>query len=132
MGRPRTPSNVLALRGAHKKHPERARERANEPEASGDIGPAPESLSPEAKACWDEIVRVAHAGTLSSGDRLVVEYGAQLLATLRAAKWDVPSALLARWEGFLSKLGMTPADRSRVSVGKPKEEADPLDEFAAG
>lgn len=131
MPKPRTPTNVLALRGAFKKHPERKGERADEPAADGDIGDPPKTLSPAAAACWREIVGLAHAGTLSRGDRLIVEHGAQLLAQLRADDWKVHPTLLIRWEGFLGRLGMTPSDRSKVQVRKPAPSADPLDEFTA-
>lgn len=132
MARPRTPSNVLDMRGSFKKHPDRARERAGEPEATDDIGDPPDWFSPEQDACWREIVALAHAGTLSQADRLIVEHGANLLAQLRASDWEVHPTLLIRWEGFLAKLGMTPSDRSKVSAAlKPKANADPLDEFAS-
>jgi hypothetical protein len=73
---------------------------------------------------------LAHRGTLSRNDRLIVEHGAQLLAELRRENWKVNPALMIRWEGVLAKLGMTPADRSRVSVRKQAADANPLDEFA--
>jgi hypothetical protein len=66
---------------------------------------------------------------LAQADRLIIEHGAQLLAELRACQWKVHPTLLIRWESFLGKLGLTPADRSKVQVGKPKPDADPLDEF---
>lgn len=131
MGRPRTPSNVLALRGSFKNHPERAADRAGEPDADDDIGDPPDWFSAEEFMCWVEITAIAHPGTLSHGDRLIVEHGAQLLATLRANRWQVHPTLLIRWEAFLSKLGLTPADRSRVKVRKAAPDADPLDEFEA-
>jgi hypothetical protein len=132
MARPRTPTNVLELRGSLKKHPDRARERENEPDATDEIGDPPDWFSPEQDACWREIVSLAHPGTLSQADRLIVEHGAHLLAELRAEQWKVHPTLLIRWEGFLAKLGMTPSDRSKVSSTlKGKPSADPLDEFAA-
>lgn len=122
---------MLALRGSFKKNPDRGRARDDEPVPDGDIGEPPEWLSAERASCWREIVSLAHAGTLSRGDRLIVEHGAQLLSQLRADDWQVHPTLLIRWEGFLSKLGMTPADRSKVAVKvRPKDHADPLDEFA--
>lgn len=130
MGRPRTPSNVLALRGAFKNHPERKAERAAEPQVVDEIGDPPDWFTSEEFMCWHEIVAIAHPGTLSHGDRLIVEHGAQLLAMLRASRWQVHPTMLIRWESFLSKLGLTPADRSRVQVRKAAPDADPLDEFA--
>ena len=131
MAKPRTPTNVLELRGAFKKDPKRGAARVDEPEATDDIGDPPEWFSPEADACWREIVALAHAGTLSQADRLVVEHGSQLLAKLRGEDWEVHPTLLVRWEAFLGKLGMTPADRSKVSAKKAPPNADPLDEFQA-
>lgn len=131
MPKPRAPTNVLALRGAFKTNPARGRARAAEPPPDGEIGDPPDHLSVEARACWVEIVGLAHAGTLCRGDRLIVEHGAQLLAQLRADDWKVHPTLLVRWEGFLGRLGLTPSDRSKVSVRKGKPDADPLDEFAS-
>jgi len=131
MARPRKPSNVLELNGAFKRNPDRGRARADEPAPTDAIGDPPDWLSPEVNACWREIVALAHPGTLSQADRLIIEHGAQLLATLRGEQWQVHPTLMVRWESFLGKLGLTPADRSKVSVAKPKPDADPLDEFAA-
>jgi hypothetical protein len=129
-GRPRYPTNVLNLRGAFKKHPERKAERENEPDPIGEIGNPPDHCPAEVAACWREIVGIAHKGTLCAGDRLVLEHGARILAHLRRNAWDVNPAILVRWECFLGKLGMTPSDRSKVQVIKGHvKEADPLDEF---
>lgn len=125
----RKPTNVLELNGAFKHNPSRALDRQDEPEVVGDIGDPPEHLSPEAAACWREIVSLAHEGTLGAGDRLVMEHGAQLLAQLRLANWDVHPTLLLRYEAFLGKLGLTPADRSKVKAPKKKAAANPLDRF---
>ena len=40
-------------------------------------------------------------------------------------------ARLGNQVAFLGKLGLTPADRSKVSAAKPKPNANPLDEFKA-
>jgi phage terminase small subunit len=133
MGRPRLPTNVLDARGAFKKDPQRAVARADEPKpAEGDeIGEPPDWFGPEQFMCWQEIVTLAHGGTLSSADRLIVEHGAQLLAMLRAEQWRVHPTIMIRWETVLAKLGMTPSDRSKVAARKAAPNADPLDEFAA-
>lgn len=124
----RKPTSVLALTGSHRHNPARARARANEPQPTGEIGEPPETLSELERTCWCEIVAMAHPGTLCASDRLFVEHGAHLLALLRAKSWQVPAVMLVRWEAFLSKLGLTPADRSRVSA-VPPHQPSPLDEF---
>lgn len=133
MARPRLPTNVLDARGSFRKHPERAADRKSEPLPAEDdeIGEPPDWFGPEQFICWHEIVTLAHEGTLSSADRLIIEHGAQLLAMLRAEQWRVHPTIMIRWEAVLAKLGMTPSDRSKVSVRKAAPDADPLDEFAA-
>ena len=42
MARPRKPTNILKLTGSAKKHPDRMRERENEPEEKDPIGKAPD------------------------------------------------------------------------------------------
>lgn len=118
MARPRTASNVLELKGAFKKNPSRGKERANEPVPVGDIGDPPKRFKPAERACWKEIVELCHAGTLCTADRLIVEHASMLLAHLRAEKWEVHPTILVRWEAALGKLGLTPADRSKVKVQK--------------
>ncbi len=131
MARPRKPSNVLHLNGAFKHDPARGEARANEPVAIGDIGEPPAHLDDAVRACWVEIVGLCHPGVLCTADRLVMEHTSQLLAQLRASSWQVHPTILIRFEASLGKLGMTPADRSKVSAAKPKEAYDPLDEFTA-
>ncbi|MDM0024089.1 hypothetical protein [Variovorax saccharolyticus] len=128
MARPRKPTNVLELKGAFKAHPERAAARANEPEAEGEIGEAPDRLSEFERQCWDELVSSAHAGVLCAADRLFVEYGARVLAQLRN-QVDIDPKLGIRFETVCARLGMTPADRSKVQLLKPKENANPFAKF---
>lgn len=128
MARPRKPTNVLALTGAFKKHPERAAERSNEPEAAGEIGEAPARLTEPERECWVELVSSAHAGVLCAADRLFVEYGARVLAQLRSSS-EIDPKLGIRFETVCARLGMTPADRSKVQIVKPKENENPFAKF---
>ncbi|WP_062116685.1 hypothetical protein [Collimonas pratensis] len=118
MARPRTPSNVLQMRGAFDKNPKRGREREGEPEPNGEIGEPPESLSEDAKKCWFEITGLLAPGVLCRSDRLALEMAASLLAQIRGTQWLVPAAVLTRYETLIGKFGMTPSDRSKVSVPK--------------
>ncbi|MFJ2989964.1 hypothetical protein ACIPF8_19025 [Collimonas sp. NPDC087041] len=118
MARPRTPSNVLQMRGAFDKNPKRGRERDGEPEPNGEIGDPPDGMSDGAKKCWFEIVGLLAPGVLCRSDRLSLEMAAELLAQMRDMKWMVPAAVLTRYETLIGKFGMTPSDRSKVSVPK--------------
>lgn len=127
MAKPRTPTNLLVLRGGLKNRPARAAKRAGEPEPNGPIGNAPKHLTPEQKQAWDDIVSTCHEGVLCAADRLYVEYGATVLAQVRKEGAKNPR-LGTRLEMVLTRLGMTPADRSRVSAVKPRTPS-PIDEF---
>lgn len=129
MAPPRKPSNVLALKGSFKKNPYRGAARANEPKPAGVIGDAPAHLNESEKACWGDIVKLCHAGSLCRSDRLIVEHGSRILSALRASAEYTDTKLMVRLECVLGKLGMSPADRSRISI-KPKETANPFAKFS--
>jgi len=128
MGRPRTPTAVLKLRGSYKKHPERLKDREDEPEPEGGLGPAPEFFDEALKARWKEIREAAN--WLTSADRLIVEQTCRLI--MKERNGDATpghSRLLAM---NLRQLGMTPSDRSRVKVpGGSKQKGKPKNGFAA-
>lgn len=117
-GRPRTPTNVLHLRGAFKKHPERRAERENEPQPKAGIGVAPAWFQADEKRAWKYIVGIAPEGVLGDSDRAYLEIAARLLAyTRRVSVEEMEQAKVNRLETMLSKLGLNPSDRSRVKVG---------------
>lgn len=129
MARPRKPSNVLELKGAFAKDPKRGVARENEPEPVGVIGDAPAYLDESERACWKEIVGMCHVGSLCAADALIVEHGARVLAALRANPVYEDVKLMVRLEATLGKLGLTPADRSKVQVVKAKEVENPFAKF---
>lgn len=130
MARPRTPTNVLEMRGAFRHDPQRAAARENEPEPEGDIGDPPEHLSEIERGCWLELVALCHEGVLCSADRPFMEYGARVWAQLRSDESIDPK--LGIWfETVCARLGMTPADRSKVSGRKKDGGKDPYSEFGA-
>lgn len=128
MARTRTPTNVLKLRGADKVHPERMAERANEPEAVGDIGEPADNLNEHQKACWHDLVNRCHAGVLCAADAPFMEYAAKVWSQIRLAE-EIDPKLGIRFETICARLGMTPADRSKVQVVKPKENENPFAKF---
>ncbi|MES9844598.1 MAG: hypothetical protein ABW131_08120, partial [Candidatus Sedimenticola sp. 6PFRAG5] len=68
-------------------------------------------------------------GVAFDSDRWVVEVTVRLMVELRNAG-SLSAAKLSRLETLLARLGLTPADRSKVQVhdGKDKQ-ADPWDEL---
>lgn len=120
-GRPRTPSNVLEMRGAFVAHPERAAARKDEPVPNSDIGDPPKGMNVGARKCWVYLVEIAPHGVLGDSDRAYLEVAAELLALKRRVGVErMESAKLNRLETMLGKLGLNPADRSRVSIDRRK------------
>lgn len=139
MARNRTNTIVLEMRGAFRKHPERKKEREGEPVVTEPLGDCPEYLSEPEQHAWADIVSTAPTGVLKRSDSIAVEKAASLLALSR--QWVVVEdctgqryATRPMTDGqhsqlisLLSKFGMTPADRSKVSVVKEPK----LNRFAA-
>jgi hypothetical protein len=116
MPKPRTPSAVLEARGSFAHNPDRTREDFQ----SGAFDKsAPEYFSPSQEDAWDEIVSLLPPSVLQATDRLAVELTARLIARFRSQDdADVSMAQVAQIRTALASLGMTPADRSRVSSVK--------------
>jgi phage terminase small subunit len=116
MAKPRTPSTVLEARGAFDKDPSRRREDFE----AGEFDPKPPTyFKAHQKAVWNEIVGVLPATVLQATDRMAVELAARLIAQFRKQDdAEVTSAQVAQIRTALAVLGMTPADRSRVSAKK--------------
>lgn len=117
MARPRTPTNVLALRGAFKRHPER--KRPDEPKPTRAIGECPARLDEGERAAWDEIVLTCCPGVLTNADRLAVELAARLLSE----SWDMGREFHDKRRTQLHQLlgcfGMNPSDRTKIRVEPP-------------
>ena len=106
------------------------RERENEPELVGEIGDPPAWLTEIERGCWIELVALCHEGVLCAADRPFMEYGARVWAQLRSEAAIDPK-LGIRFETVCARLGMTPADRSKVSAKKKDAGKDPYGEFGA-
>ena len=115
MARPRKPSPVLKVIGSYDKHPERKRE--NEPEGVG-LFPSepPKHLSAEIQVTWQEIVAVVPLGVLTGSDKFIVELCAGLLAELRRDPHEMLAARLTQLRVALGALGLTPSDKSKLSI----------------
>jgi phage terminase small subunit len=116
MPKPRTPSAVLEARGAFAKDPARRREDFQAGEFERE---APAYFNEGQRQVWDEIVDLLPAEVLQSTDRMAVELTSRLIARFRDLEDDkVTMAQVAQIRTALASLGMTPADRSRVSAKK--------------
>ena len=129
MARPRTPTAVLELKGAFKKDPQRRQTREGEPEANGPIGTPPPNFDEELIAIWHELVGMVPAKVLATSDRWTVELACRMMQLLR--KGAFRAAELNILLTCLSRMGLTPADRSRIAVPQQKEEIDELAALAA-
>ncbi len=131
MARNRTPSNILDLKGAYKKHPDR--KRSAEPQAPTFKKTPPRHLSDDERKVWRELVRDIASGVLQQSDRPILEQAVYLLCVVRKAKSTVipirgrdgqlinmkmacSASVHQQLTSCLSRLGMTPADRSRVAT----------------
>lgn len=130
MPKPRTPSTVLEARGAFDKDPGRRREDFE----AGAFDPAPPKyFTAKQKAVWTEIVTALPASVLQATDHIAVELAARLIANFRAQPdTEVTSAQVAQIRTALAVLGMTPADRSRVSTKKETPSNPFLDMMGGG
>ena len=81
------------------------------------LGKPPEHLNEDQKKCWREIAKTLPAGTLTRGDRLLMEQAAKLLAKDRETPLN--STDLKLYLSILAKMGGNPTDRVRVPIPEP-------------
>jgi phage terminase small subunit len=112
MGRIPVPTAILDARGSFLKHPERR--RPNEPQEARPLGNAPMCLTPEQKKLWREIARNLPPGVGKISDRYAFEILVRLLAKERAD--SINNNERGQLIKLLGSFGMTPADRSKVSI----------------
>lgn len=123
----RKPTALLELSGAFQKDPQRRRE--GEPDTGRGIGPAPEGMAEDAVAVWDEIVGATAPGVFQSSDRVMLEMLSNLLAEYRRDVAGFGGRKYQTLMGLLARAGMTPADRSRVTVPSGPKEKSGLAKF---
>ncbi len=149
MPRNHLPKNIHVLKGTAKQHPERMRERENEPVNKAPIGKPSKYLNTVEKRFFKEIVSNSIDGVLGEADRIAVECAAQLLYKVRGLNIiqvvddshqpteDEPIKLkevvIQATAGeqqllikYLGQFGMLPADRAKISIepGKKKSAFD--------
>lgn len=83
------------------------------------VGKAPPHLPPVERAVWAEIVRGAPDGLLQRSDRLIVEVLSRLVVRMRTS--NPKSSELNAVVNVLGKMGLTPADRSKLNLESPPD-----------
>lgn len=120
MGRPRTPSNVLELKGAFKKNPARRRKDA---EGSAPFCERPPVHLPQgAVVAWNYLVSRLPRIALYNCDEIAVELAARQLATYWLTGNEETLKELRQW---LAKLGMFPVDRAKLPAKEAEAAKDP-------
>ena len=127
------PTRILELNGAFRKNPSRKKERANEPIPDQPIGDPPTRLTKSQKAVWRELVKQMVPGVLMSSDRALLSVICILLDQFwRANSGEEVEKLkageLTQLMRGLSALGLSPVDRTRVSVPPKPPEPDGWDD----
>jgi hypothetical protein len=124
---------IAELKGATRKHPERYRKQP--PAVDMPLGNAPDHLDKAgekvwtAKDIWFELDSYAPRGVLTGADRITMEVLSNLLVEYRTNPILFPVGKYTHLIGCLARLGMTPADRQKLGVEKPKDGEDDFSEF---
>jgi hypothetical protein len=114
MPKQRTPTTKLKLLGSFKKHPER--ERPDDVDTGAFPDEPPAHLADDVKVCWVEIRDACYYSVLQAADVFLVELTSGLLAELRRDPDKMLAARLTQLRVCLGQLGLSPTDRSKLSV----------------
>lgn len=112
-GRKRTPTAVLEMRGAFRKHPERRKEREGEPELPLGVGDPPKSFDAAQVECWKELAERGQAW-LTQADVPLLESAAKLLC--RDRRNELNNSEGKRYDQLCASLGFGPVARTRVKA----------------
>jgi hypothetical protein len=118
----RKPTELLELNGAFRHNAQRRRPVG--PKSSQPIGKAPAYMTAAEVSVWNELVANSPAGILTITDRPLLEIVTRLLSKFRASQEILMPALLTQLNSGLSRLGWTPADRSRVAPVKTEDKGE--------
>lgn len=119
MAAPRTPVRKAKVTGAAGKNPQRHRDR-KEPKSTALGKPSP-FLDQHGKSAWEGFKR--ELPWLMESDRALVEIAASVRGRLLAGE-DVGVTALSMLQSILSKMGASPADRTRVMAPDDDDEED--------
>ena len=122
MARLAQPNELAKLKGADRVNP--GRYRAKPPKSKLPCGNPPKNMDNEAKACWFEISTKAIPGVLTYADTVLLEMASNLLAEYRDDVVGFPIGKYPHLIGCLARFGMSPSDRTKLGVDKPKDDDD--------
>lgn len=125
MAGPRKPTAHLELVGAFKKDPQRRRH--HEPQCDEDVMHPPVELSENELRVWDFLCECTVPGVLTKLDSSCLAVTCKALAHVWWGE-NVKVSEMKTAVDLLGKMGMTPADRSKVVVPK-QEKANPFSAF---
>lgn len=114
MPRPRTPSNILELRGAYKLNPQR---RRVDLEGVGDLPAPPSCFTDDEREAWETLAAIAPPGTLTGSDGPSLAAMAILYARMLQTRSVKDIAELRAWVG---QYGFSAAGRAKLGVTKQK------------
>jgi hypothetical protein len=127
MPQPRIPTAILQTRGAFEHDPARGRARANEPVPSGPLGDPPDRLDRDEREAWIELAAILPPGVAMNTDRWALEE--LVCLKVKCQRRIATAAERSELAKYLSKFGMTPADRSRVCATPEQLTRDEWDEL---
>jgi hypothetical protein len=114
MARPRKPPTLHVVEGTHRK--DRHGPLPSPLAYLEPLGPPPADWKPAAKALWHEIGGMIPLGVACKSDRIVFEVLVRMCAKVRENPESLTPALASQIRACAAAFGMSPADRSRVSV----------------
>ena len=129
MARPRKATALLRSSGAFVRNPQRETARNFEPKPAGPLGNAPAHLNAAKQATWNELAQLLPKGLAGDLDRVAFEILTALLSKFRHDRGSMRSAEYSLMAQMITKFGLTPADRSRVSVVCGDKPVDRLEAF---
>lgn len=142
MGRTPKPTAIHEINGAFDHNPQRRDAREHEPVPSGPLGDPPACLDETEAAIWHELEGMVPAGVLTNADRLLLEITCRLMKVERKGGRHIPknegqvfepmkSSERSQLIQCLSRMGLTPADRTRLIAPTSGKTKDPFAALAA-
>ena len=124
MARPRTPTNILKLKGADKVNPGRFKDRENEPKNANPLGEPFAELNDREKEAWKQFASESIDGVLGEADRVALGLAVKLY--IKCVDDEATGQEQRQLFSYLSQFGMLPADRSKINLPqeKPKNKFD--------
>lgn len=127
MARPKQPTVLHEIKGSFNKNPKRRPK--GEPRPKGGIGPAPKWMIDAEAEIWDELVGIVPPGVLTDADRWIVERVVKLMWIARYDEERFTGAKEGHFISYLSRMGLTPSDRAKISIDRQDEQDDPAAKY---